>query len=161
MPKSTIIIKTTLKQNGMKMGIPPEHIPKSLVGYDHTRDYFFTGNFPVEIAYHGEYHLFRFLRKAFCRGGRIPAGPSERHGVFLEAEGEIPLFQYCLLFRPEGDARIKCIKSIAKRFIRSTSARPIKLECGNGAKGPPVILIYCNGWDPARRTGPNILPRMV
>ncbi len=71
-------LKTTLKQNGMKMGIPPEHIPKSLVGYDHTRAYFFTGNFPVEIAYHGEYHLFRFLRKAFCRSGRIPAGPSER-----------------------------------------------------------------------------------
>jgi len=46
----------------MKMGISPEHISKSLVCYNHTRAYFFTGNFSVEIAYHGKYH-FRYYRK--------------------------------------------------------------------------------------------------
>ena len=27
---------------------------KPEMGYDHTSDHFFTGNFPVEIAYHGK-----------------------------------------------------------------------------------------------------------
>jgi len=44
----------------MEMGIPAKHIPKSLVGYDHSSDYFFTGNCPVEIADHGEYHFRNF-----------------------------------------------------------------------------------------------------
>jgi hypothetical protein len=35
---------------------------KPEMGYDHSSDYFFTGNFPVEIADHGEYH-FRNLRE--------------------------------------------------------------------------------------------------
>jgi len=44
----------------MEMGIPAEHIPKRLVGDDHTGAYFFTGDFPVEIAYHGKYHFRNF-----------------------------------------------------------------------------------------------------
>ena len=40
-----------------------EHIPESLVGYDHSGVYFFTGNFPVEIADHGEYHFRNFREK--------------------------------------------------------------------------------------------------
>ena len=39
------------------MGIPPEHITESLMSYDHPGVYLFTGNVPVEIADHGEYHL--------------------------------------------------------------------------------------------------------
>ena len=45
------------------MGIPAEHIPKSLVGDDHASMNFFTGNFPVEIADHGEYHFRNFREK--------------------------------------------------------------------------------------------------
>ncbi|AHC14098.1 hypothetical protein L21SP2_0671 [Salinispira pacifica] len=41
----------------MKMRVKTKHIPKRLMSYDHSGVYLFTGNFPVEIAYHGEYHL--------------------------------------------------------------------------------------------------------
>jgi hypothetical protein len=47
----------------MKMRVKTKHIPESLMGNDHTSDYFFTGNFPVDIAYHGEYHFRDFREK--------------------------------------------------------------------------------------------------
>jgi len=41
----------------MKMRVKTKHIPESLMGNNNSGVYLFTGNFPVEIAYHGKYHF--------------------------------------------------------------------------------------------------------
>ncbi len=66
----------------MKMGIPPEWIPESLVGYDHSGTYLFAGNFPVEIADHGEYHFRNFRKKLSV------VEEEHSHGI-REGEGEL------------------------------------------------------------------------
>ena len=61
----------------MEMGITPKHISKSLVCYDHSSAYFFTGNLPIEIADHGEYHFRNFREKLSVVAEEHPQGFQE------------------------------------------------------------------------------------
>lgn len=68
----------------MKMGIPSEYIPKSLVCYDHSSVYLSTCNFPVEIHYHGEYHFRNFRKK-------LPVVAKEHPQGFRKGEDELSM----------------------------------------------------------------------
>jgi hypothetical protein len=64
--------------------IPAEHITESLVGYDYPGVYLFTGNFPVEIADHGEYHFQNFSEKPSVVAEEHPQG-------FWKSEDELSM----------------------------------------------------------------------
>ena len=54
------------------------------MGNDHSGVYLFTGNFPVEIADHGEYHFRNFREE--------PSVVAEKHPQGLrKSENELPM----------------------------------------------------------------------
>ena len=100
--KSPLLIKASFEKDSMEMvefafgkvlgnsccagiaRIPAEHIPESLVGYDHTDVYLFTGNFPVKIADHGEYHFRNFREESSVMAEEHPQG-------FRKSEDELSI----------------------------------------------------------------------